>query len=167
MHVWNDVSNDIVQLKNIANIGSLLRGPSGGILGTLSKFDAAAYQAMSLGDMADKYETWARMAGENIVTMQQAMSIADKQIASDAVLARAIQQQSESAVGQVQVLQAANQMASLNFSATQQMHATLMSQAQAINAYNAGLASRQSLQDQATVNFLSSPPVAMTGGKRY
>lgn len=166
-HLWNMVSSDIVQLKNIANIGALLKGPSGGILGTLSKFDSAAYQALSVADMADKYNAWGQMAGQNIVTMQQAMGLAGNQMASDAALFEAVQRQSQNATGQVQVLQAGNTMASLNYSATQQMHQTMMVHAQQIGAYNAAQASRQAMGDQAAVNFLSGTPLPMTGGKRY
>lgn len=167
MNIWNDVANDIVRLRNLANIGSLLRGPGGGILGMLSSFDSAASEALSVADMVNKYNAWGQVAGQNITTMQQAMGLAGDQMTSDAMLLSAIQAQSDNATGQVQVLQAANEMASLTFSNIQGMHTTLMAHAQQVAAYDAAQSQRQAMQDQATIRFLSSPPAPMTGGTRY
>lgn len=167
MNIWNDVTNDVVRLKNLANIGSLLRGPGGGILGMLSSFDATASEALSVGDMVEKYNAWGQISGQNIVTMQQAMGLAGDQMVSDAMLFSAVQAQSDNAAGQVQVLQAANEMASLTFSNLQSMHTTLMAHAQQVAAYDAGQSQRQAMQDQTTIRFLSSPPAPMTGGNRY
>jgi P-type conjugative transfer protein TrbJ len=165
--LWNFVVSDIQQIRNLANIGALISGSAGGVTAKLAAFDAAAAQALSLGDMVNKYNTWAQMAGQNVTSMQRAMGVADSQMQSDAALVASIQAQSGSAVGQMQVLQAANEMASVQVSQTMQLHQTLMAQAQMLGAYVNGQTARQAEAYQATINFLSGPALPMTGGKRY
>src|SRR3954466_7811896 len=122
IHLWSNVTNDIMQIKNLSNIGALLAGNAGSITGQLAAFDSAASQVLSLPYMVDKYNAWAQMAGQNITTMQMAMGAAQSQMGSDAAMLSTIQMQSQSATGQVQVLQAANEMASLQISQTQKLH---------------------------------------------
>jgi P-type conjugative transfer protein TrbJ len=165
--LWNFVTGDIQQIRNLANIGALLAGNAGGITSTLANFNAAATQTLGLTDIVNKYNAWAQMAGQNVTSMQMAFGMAQNQMASDAALVQAIQAQSGSAVGQMQVLQAANEMASVQVSQTMQLHQTMMSQGQALAAYMNADAARQADADQATINFLSGPALPMTGGKRY
>lgn len=165
--LWNFVTGDIRQIRNLANIGALLSGSAGGVLGKIAGFDAAAAQVLSVGDMVNKYNTWSRMTGENIVSLQQAMGLAQAQMASDADLTARIQAQSGSAVGQMQVLQAANEFASVQIGQTMQLHQTMMTHAQAVGGFMAAQTARQAEQDQAAINFLSGPALPMTGGRRY
>ena len=165
--LWSMVTNDIQQIRNLANIGALLAGNAGGITAKLAQFDAAASQVLGLSDIVNKYNAWSQMAGQNVTAMQLSFGMAQNQMHSDAALVSAIQAQSGSATGQLQVLQAANEMASVQVSQTMQLHQTMMSQGQAIAAYMNADAARQAEADQATINFLSAPPPPMTGGKRY
>jgi P-type conjugative transfer protein TrbJ len=165
--LWNFVTNDIQQIKNLANIGALLAGNAGGITATLANFNAAASQTLGLADIVNKYNSWSQMAGQNVTNMQLAFGMAQNQMASDAALVQSIQAQSDSAVGQMQVLQAANEMASVQVSQTMQLHQTMMSQGQALAAFMNADAARQAEADQATINFLAAPLLPMTGNKRY
>jgi type IV secretion system protein TrbJ len=164
---WNFVTQDIQQIRNLANIGSLLAGDAGGVLGKIGQFNAAANQALSVGDMVNKYNAWSQMTGSNIISLQRSMGMAQAQMASDAEVAMHIQEQSTNAVGQMQVLQAANEFASLQTKATMSLHQTMMGHAQAVSAQMAADTGRQAEQDQASINFLSGTVVPMTGGKRY
>lgn len=165
--LWNFVTQDIQQIRNLANIGNLLSGNAGGVLGKIAQFDAAATQVMNLPLMVNKYNTWSQMAGQNIVKLQQAMGMADAQMVSDAQLVAQIQAQSGSAQGQMQVLQAANEFSSVAIKQNMALHQTMMGHAQAVSGYMAAQTARTAEQDQATINFLHGTVVPMTGGKRY
>jgi type IV secretion system protein TrbJ len=165
--LWNFVTSDIQQTRNLANIGALLSGNAGGVLGKIAQFDAAASQALSVGDMVNKYNAWSRMTGENIVSLQKSMGMAQAQMVSDADLTARIQAQSGSAAGQMQVLQAANEFASVQIGQTMRLHQTMMAHAQAVSGFMTAQTARQAEQDQASINFLSGPDAPMTGGKRY
>jgi P-type conjugative transfer protein TrbJ len=165
--LWNFVTSDIQQIRNLANIGKLLTGNAGGVLGKIAQFDAAASQVLNLPDMVNKYNSWSQMTGENIVSLQRSMGMAQSQMVSDADLAMQIQAQSGSAVGQMQVLQAANEFSSLSVKQTMALHQTMMGHAQAVSGYMASQTARQAEADQAGIGFLSQELQPMTGGKRY
>jgi P-type conjugative transfer protein TrbJ len=107
------------------------------------------------------------MTGENIVSLQKSMGMAQAQMVSDADLTARIQAQSGSAIGQMQVLQAANEFASVQIGQTMRLHQTMMAHAQAVSGFMTAQTARQAEQDQASINFLSGPDLPMTGGKRY
>lgn len=165
--LWNFVTQDIQQIRNLMNIGKLLTGNAGGVLGKIAQFDAAAAQVLNLGDMVNKYNAWSQMAGDSIVNLQRGMGMAQSQMVSDADLAMQIQAQSGSAVGQMQVLQAGNSFASLSVKQTMALHQTMMGHAQAVSGYMAANTARQAEADQAAIGFLSQQNLPMTGGKRY
>ena len=140
--VWNTVQSDIVQVRNLANAAALLSGNSGSMVNRLSSAAGYANQAANISNIGGQFTTW-----------QQ----------TNAALIERMQAQSATATGQLQVLQAGNELAGATANQLVQIQATLAATAQ-LQAGNAVVAAdRQASEDAALHAFTRQQTVQGSG----
>ena len=165
--VWGTVQSDIMQVQALSNAASLLSGNSGSMISRLQSASAYANQAASLGNVAGQFSTWQQTIGNNLSTMGRTLGLQQSQQQNQAAIIQALQQHSQSAQGQMQAIQAGNELAGANAAQLAQIQATLTATAQ-MQASNAAVAAdRQATEDAAMLHFAQPPSVATTGYQQW
>jgi type IV secretion system protein TrbJ len=165
--VWGTVQSDIMQVQALSNAASLLSGNSGSMISRLQSASAYANQASSLGNIAGQFGTWQQTIGNNLSTMGRTLGLQQSQQQNQAAIIQALQRHSQSAQGQMQAIQAGNELAGANAAQLAQIQATLTATAQ-MQASNAAVAAdRQAAEDAAMLHFATPQPVATTGYHQY
>lgn len=165
--VWGTVQSDIMQVQALSNAASLLSGNSGSMIGRLQSASAYADQAAGLGNIAGQFTLWQQTIGNNLGMMGRTLGLQQSQEQSQAAILQALQQHSQSAQGQMQAIQAGNELAGANAAQLAQIQATLTATAQ-MQASNAAVsADRQASEDAAMLHFAIPQPVATTGYQQY
>lgn len=165
--VWGTVQSDIMQVQTLSNVASLLSGNSGSMISRLQSASAYANQAASLGNVAGQFTTWQQTIGNNLSTMGRTLGLQESQQRDQAAIIQALQQHSQSAEGQMQAIQAGNELAGANAEQLAEIQATLTATAQ-MQASNAAVAAdRQASEDAAMLHFATPQPVAITGYPQY
>jgi len=165
--VWGTVQSDIMQVQALSNAASLLSGNSGSMISRLQSASAYANQASSLGNVAGQFSTWQQTIGNNLSTMGRTLGLQQSQQQNQAAIIQALQQHSQSAQGQMQAIQAGNELAGANAEQLAQIQATLTATAQ-MQASNAAVAAdRQATEDAAMLHFAQPPSVATTGYQQW
>jgi type IV secretion system protein TrbJ len=165
--VWGTVQSDIMQVQALSNAASLLSGNSGSMVSRLQSASAYANQASSLGNVAGQFSTWQQTIGNNLSTMGRTLGLQQSQQQNQAAIIQILQRHSQSAQGQMQAIQAGNELAGANAAQLVQIQATLTATAQ-MQASNATVAAdRQATEDAAMLHFATPQPVATTGYRQY
>ncbi|MGR3715265.1 MAG: P-type conjugative transfer protein TrbJ [Thermohalobaculum sp.] len=165
--VWGTVQSDIMRVQALSNAASLLSGNSGSMISRLQSASAYANQATSLGNIAGQFTTWQQTIGNNLNTMGQTLGLQQSQQQSQAAIIQALQQHATSAQGQMQAIQAGNELAGANAEQLVQIQSTLVATAQMQASNSAVAADRQALGDAAVIHFATPQPVATTGGRQW
>jgi P-type conjugative transfer protein TrbJ len=165
--LWGQVQSDIMQVKNLSNAASLLSGNAGSIVTRLQSASAYANQAASLGNIAGQFTTWQQTIGNSVSTLGKTLGMQQNQQASDAALLASLEQHSQSAQGQMQAIQAGNELAHATAVQLQQIQATLAVTAQMRATEMAVDADRRASQDAAMLHFSTPTPVPTSGYTRY
>ena len=165
--VWGTVQSDIMQVQALSNAASLLSGNSGSMISRLQSASAYANQTASLGNVAGQFSIWQQTIGNNLSTMGRTLGLQQSQQQNQAAIIQALQQHSQSAQGQMQAIQAGNELAGANAAQLAQIQATLTATAQ-MQASNAAVAAdRQATEDAAMLHFAQPPLVATTGYQQW
>jgi P-type conjugative transfer protein TrbJ len=168
MAVYASVQGDIAQVRSIANAGQLLAGNSGSILNRLNTAGAYADEVSGMPrNMTSQFNMWQTSLGNAGTTLGRTLGLQQQQEINYTATQAAIQAQSTSAIGQMQAIQAGNEMAALTNTQLQQIHTTLVAATQAAETDRAVSAERQALADAALAKFLSANPYDTTGRKAY
>lgn len=165
--VWANAEGDIMRVRGVMNAAQMLGGNAGGFTMQLGQISGFANQITSLPTMANQYQVWANVTGRDVTRLQTALGIQQTQQANDAQILAALEAHSQSAEGQMQAIQAGNEMAALGVKQTQQLQVLLMQQEQVIQDHYAVEADRQAAGDQALSQFLSEAPLPTSGGATY
>ena len=165
--VWGTVQSDIVQVQALSNAASLLSGNSGSMISRLQSASAYANQAAGLGNITGQFSTWQQTIGNNLNTMGRTLGLQQSQQQSQAAIIQALQQHAQSAQGQMQAIQAGNELAGANAAQLVQIQATLTETAQMQASNTAVAADRQAMEDAAMVHFAQPPSVATTGYRQW
>lgn len=161
--VWNTVQGDIMQVRNLSNAAALLSGNSGSMVQRLSSAAGYASQAASIGNIAGQFTTWQQTIGNNVDTLGRTLGLQQGQQQTNAALIEQMQAQSATATGQLQVLQAGNELAGATANQLIQIQATLAATAQ-LQAGNAAVAAdRQASRDAAMLHAIQAPRPPVTG----
>lgn len=163
MQAWNTVQYDIMQVRNISNAASLLSGNSGTLIQRLQSAQGYTGQLSNLANMPSQFTNWQQTIGNNLNTMGRTLGLQDTQRASDAQLIATLQGHSQTAAGQMQALQAANELAGANAAQLLQIRAQLAATAQMQATQYAVDADRRGLADSALAQFTAPPRVPITG----
>ena len=165
--VWGTAQSDIMQVQALSNAASLLSGNSGSMISRLQSASAYANEAAGLGNISGQFTMWQQTIGNNLSTMGRTLGLQQSQEQSQAAVLSALQQHAQSAQGQMQAIQAGNELAGANAAQLAQIQATLMTTAQ-MQASNAAVsADRQASEDAAMLHFATPQPVATTGYQQY
>ena len=165
--IWGTVQSDIMQVQALSNAASLLSGNSGSIIARLQSASAYANQAASLGNIAGQFLMWQQTIGNNLNTLGQTLGLQQSQQQSQAAILQALQQHSQTAQGQMQAIQAGNELAGASAAQLAQIHTTLIATAQMQATGMAVSADRQAAEDAAMQHFAQPPSIATTGYQQW
>lgn len=165
--VWGTVQSDILRVQSLSNAASLLSGNAGTIITRLQSASAYGNQIAGLGDIAGQFTTWQQTIGSNLNTLGHTLGLQQSQQQNEAAILQALQQHSQSARGQMQAIQASNELAGANAAELAQIQATLVSTAQLQATGLAVQTDRQASEDAAMLHFSTPQPVPTTGYEQY
>lgn len=165
--VWATVQSDIMQVRNLSNAASLLSGNSGSIIARLQSVSAYANQVGNLANIPGQFSIWQQTIGNNLNTMGRTLGLQQSQQQNDAAIIAALQQHSQTATGQMQAIQAGNELAGANAAQLAHIQATLMATAQMQANGMAVDADRRASEDAAMLHFNSAPVVPTTGHQQW
>jgi P-type conjugative transfer protein TrbJ len=165
--VWGTVQSDIMQVQALSNAASLLSGNSGSMIDRLRSASAYADQAASLGNIAGQFTTWQQTIGNNLDTIGRTLGLQESQQQNQAAILQALQQHAQSAQGQMQAIQAGDELAGANAEQLMQIQATLSATAQMQASDAAVAADRRAAEDAAMRHFATPQPVATTGYRQW
>jgi len=168
MSVWASVQSDIIQVRSLANAASLLTGNSGSILTRLQSAQGYVNQASFLPqNIGSQFTMWQQTIGNANNAFARTMGVQQGQEQNYAVLQAAINQHSQTATGQMQAIQAGNELASLTSTQLNQIQTTLTAAGQEAATRDVVAADRQGVEDAAALRFSQYQPVPMTGSQGF
>jgi P-type conjugative transfer protein TrbJ len=165
--IWATVQSDIMRVQSLSNAASLLSGNAGSIINRLQSASGYANQAASLADIPGQFTTWQQTIGNNLNTLGETFGLQQSQQRNDAAILQALQQHSRSAQGQMQAIQAGNELAGANAAELARIEATLVSTAQLQATGMAVQADRRAAEDAAMLHFATPRIIPTTGYKQY
>jgi P-type conjugative transfer protein TrbJ len=166
--VWATVQADIMRVQQLASAVSVLTGDTGSILGRLQTASAYASSAGSLpGEISGQFDYWQQTIGRQISATGKLLQLQQDQQAAAAAAIDQAQQHSDSAEGQKQALQAANELAAQSAKQLQQIQATLTATIDMQGTAIAVEADRRAREDAAMMRFTSGQQLPMDAGKGY
>ena len=165
--IWGTVQSDVMQVQALSNTASLLSGSAGSIVTRLQSASAYADQAASLANIAGQYTTWQQTIGNNLSAMGRILGLQRSQQQNEAAILQALQQHSQSAQGQMQAIQAGNELAGATAAELARIQATLVSTAQLQATSMAVAADRMATEDAAMRHFSIQQPVPISGYQQY
>jgi P-type conjugative transfer protein TrbJ len=165
--IWATVQSDIMRVQALSNAASLLSGNSGSMISRLQAASGYVNQVESLGDIPGQFNTWQQTIGNNLNTMGRTLGIQQSQQQNQAAVIQALQQHAQSAQGQMQAIQAGNELAGANAAQLAQIQATLIATAQ-MQASNAAVAAdKQATRDAAMLHFAQPSSITTTGYQQW
>jgi P-type conjugative transfer protein TrbJ len=165
--VWGTVQGDIMQVRSLSNAASLLSGNAGSIVTRLQSASGYASQASNLRNIAGQFTTWQQTIGNNVNTLGRTLGLQQDQQAGNATLLTTLESHSQSAQGQMQAIQAGNELAHANATQLQQIQATLTVTAQMQANGMAVDADRRASEDAAMLHFSTPQPIQTSGYPQY
>lgn len=166
--VWATVQADLMRVQQLASAVSVLTGNTGSILGRLQTARAYANSAGALpGEMAGQFDYWQQTIGRQISETARLLDLQQEQQAVAAAAIDQAQQHSDSAEGQKQALQAANELAAQSAKQLAQIQTTLTVTAQMQAAEMAVVADRRAREDAAMTRFTSGEQLPTDQGRQF
>jgi type IV secretion system protein TrbJ len=165
--VWSTVQSDIMRVQALSNASSLLSGNSGSLITRLQNASSYANQVGSLANIPGQITGYQQTIGNNLSTMGKTLGLQQGQEASNAALLASLQQHSQSAAGQMQAIQAGNELAHQQATQLLQIQATLSGTAQMQATQMAVNANRQATEDAAMQKFNSGATISATPGQGW
>jgi P-type conjugative transfer protein TrbJ len=167
MQIWSSVQGDIMQVQALSNAGSLLSGNSGSLIQRLQSAGAYANQVGNLANIGNQFTMYQNAIGNNLSQLGRTLGIQQGQESNNAALLSALQAHSQNAQGQMQAIQAGNELAHQQATQLLQIQATLSTTAQMQATKIAADADRSALEDTAMQQFAQPPTISTTGGERF
>lgn len=165
--VWGTVQSDIMRVQALSNAASLLSGNSGSLISRLQNASAYVNQAGSLANIPGQITGYQQAIGNNLSTMGRTLGMQQGMETNNAALLATLQQHSQSAGGQMQAIQAGNELAHAQAVQLMQIQATLSTTAQMQATQMAVDADRKAATDAEIQHFNSAPQVATTGHQQW
>jgi type IV secretion system protein TrbJ len=164
---WSTVQSDILQVQNMSNAASLLSGNSGSLISRLQSASSYANQVGTLGNIPSQITDYQQTIGNNPSALGKTLGIQQGQEKSDTALLTSLQQHSQSAAGQMQAIQAGNELAHQQATQLMEIQATLSATAQMEATQMAVGADRRASEDAELAHFNSPPPVVTSGYQQW
>jgi type IV secretion system protein TrbJ len=165
--IWGTAQSDIIQVQNLSNAASLLSGNAGSIATRLQSASGYVSQAANLGNIAGQLTTWQQTIGNNVHTLGRTLGLQKDQQATNAALLTTLESHSQSAQGQMQAIQAGNELAHANAAQLQQIQATLTATAQMQATGMAVDADRRASEDADMLHFSTPQSIQTSGYPQY
>lgn len=165
--LWGNVQGDIMQVRNLSNAASLLSGNAGSIVTRLQSASGYATEAAGLGNIANQFTTWQQTIGNNISTLGRTLDLQQSQQADNASLLTTLESHSQNAQGQMQAIEAGNELAHANAVQLQQIQATLSATAGMQATGIAVDADRRATADAAMLHFSTPQSIQTSGYPEY
>jgi len=165
--MWGTVQSDIMQVRALSDAASLLSGNAGSIVSRLQSASGYASQAASLGNIAGQLTTWQQTIGNNVNALGRTLGLQQGQQGSTTSLLTTLQDHAQSAQGQMQAIQAGNELAHANAVQLAQIQATLSATAQMQATGMAVDADRRASQDAAMLHFAQPSSIATSGYQQW
>ena len=160
---WGTVQSDIMRVQGLSNAASLLSGNSGSLISRLQNASVYSSQAGNLAAIPGQITGYQQTIGTNLSTMGKMLGMQQGMESNNAALLATLQQHSESAAGQMQAIQAGNELAHAQAAQLMQIQATLFGTAQMQATQMAVNADRKATQDAAMLHFAQPSTIATTG----
>jgi len=168
MSIFSGIQADIGQVRALANAASMLTGNAGSILSRLQSAEGFANQAAMLpGQIGSQFTMWQQTIGTAGNSLARVVGVQQGQMNSATTTLATAQAHSASATGQMQAIQAGNEMAAQTAYAMQQVQTTLVAAAQEQATRDIVAAERQAAHDQAGLQFFQYQPIATTGSQGF
>jgi P-type conjugative transfer protein TrbJ len=165
--VWGTVQSDIMRVQALSNAASLLSGNSGSLITRLQNASAYVNQVGSLTNIPSQITGYQQTIGNNLSTMGKMLGMQQGMESNSAALLVTLQQHSQSAAGQMQAIQAGNELAHAQAAQLAQIQATLSTTAQMQATQMAVDADRKATNDAEIQHFNSAPKVTATGYQQW
>lgn len=166
--LFSQVQGDIMQVRNLANAASLLTGNAGSIMSRLQSAQGYASQASFLPqNIGSQFTMWQQTIGNANNAFARTLGVQQGQEQNNAALQAAIQGHSQSATGQMQAIQAGNELAALTSTQLNQIQTTLTAAYSAQQTRDIVTADQQAAQNQALLNFTQYRPLPTTGAQGF
>jgi P-type conjugative transfer protein TrbJ len=170
MQVYSTVQGDMSQVQALSNIGSIFSGNAGSILNRLNSLNGLSSYGSVLNlpsTIGNQFSFWRQTIGNNLDATGKVFQLQQGQEATDAATLKTIQSHSQGAVGQVQAIQAGNELASANGKQLYQIEQTQLASAQMQATQIAVNADRQATEDEATAKFMTTTQQPTSGGMGF
>ncbi len=165
--IWGTVQSDIMQVQSIARGASLLAGNSGSILSQLNTAGSYANRIGNVPFMLNQFNNYQQMAGNNLNTMGQQLGLQQNQEANDTNILAALEAHSTNAVGQLQAIQAGNELSHQTGTQLLEIQTTLSTEAQMVGTQQAIDADRNATDDAWESAAINTPLPPYQGNPAY
>ncbi len=160
---WNNATGDIMRIQSLMNSAQMLAGNAQSFISTLSNVQGFSNQLQTLQQMEAQYQQWGTVTANDITQMQASIGVQETERDGDAATLAVLQEHSQSAQGQMQALQAGNEMAALGVSQTQKLQEMLAQESQLVVDQTSINDQRQAAADSALEEFLQNPIPPLSG----
>lgn len=165
--VWANVQGDIQRIRALSDASAMLSGNSGDMLTRLNSATGYVDRIGGLADMPSRLLQWQRSYQTATSAFGRTLGLQQGQQADNAALLVRLQAHSQSATGQMQALQAGNELAAATANQLFQIQATLAASAQYAVQRDIAAADRTALNDAALQAFLAGQPPPTTGYRSW
>lgn len=168
-HIWGQVENDLSQLRNLVNQGQAIAFSQGNLDDVLQqRFQSFAEFQNGLAngeDFSSRYQQWSDTNRDTIAATLRAAGLTSDQFATEEATMAQLRSMSESAVGQMQALQVAHQIAAQQVEQSQKLRGLVSQQT---TMFATWFQSEQAAKDLAQTRrdeFFNSAPPSAGGGQ--
>lgn len=166
MSIYQNITNDINQVRSLANAASLLTGNSGSIMSRLQSAQGYANQALyTPQNIGQQFTMWQQTIGQASNSLGRTLGMQQGQEAGYAV--QQAQIQAMTPTGQLQAIQQTNQLAALTSTQLNQMQTTITAMAQEQATRGIVAADRQGSEDAAMQRLQHGDAIEVNGYKGY
>jgi P-type conjugative transfer protein TrbJ len=160
---WNNATGDIMRIRGLMNAAMMLGDNAQSFTTALSNVQGFANQLGTLDQFRVQYQQWGTVTSHDITQLQASLGLQETERTNDGQILTQLQQHSQTAVGQMQAIQAGNEMAALGVSQMQKLQALLANETQLVVDQTSIQAERQAAADSALEHFLGGPLPATEG----
>ena len=160
---WNNATGDIMRIQSLMNSAQMLAGNAQSFTSTLSNVQGFSNQLQTLDQINAQYQQWGSVTANDITQMQASIGVQETERDNDAATLAVLQGHSQSAQGQMQALQAGNEMAALGVSQTQKLQEMLAQESQLVVDQTSVQDERKAAEDTMMEHFLSGSAPQLSG----
>ncbi len=165
--VWATVQQDIARIRALSDASAILSGNSGDMLSRLNSATGYANQIGGMADMPSRLLGWQQSYQTAATAFGRTLGLQQGQQATNADLLVRLQAHSQSATGQMQAIQAGNELAAATVNQLMQVQATISASTQYAVQRDIALADRNALHDAAMQAFLAGRAPPTTGYRSW